>query len=113
MVNIQKVKTLALQFPETVEAPHFEKTSFRVGGKIFATLNTRDQRATVKLSEKDQDLFCLMKGGVIYPVANKWGKQGWTIVELPKVTASVLKEVLKTAYCTVAPRRLSKMLIPD
>ena len=112
MVTVQKVKTLALQFPETEEAPHFEKTSFRVGGNIFATLNEKDCRATVKLKPPDQDLFCLIKGGFIYPVPNKWGKQGWTIVELPKVTASVLKDVLKTAYCTVAPLRLAKLVDP-
>jgi predicted DNA-binding protein (MmcQ/YjbR family) len=113
MVTIRKVKTLAMQFPETEEAPHFEKTSFRVGGKIFATLNEKDRRVTVKLGATDQDLFCLVKGGYIYPVPNKWGKQGWTIVELPKVTASVLKEVFKTAYCIVAPSRLSKLVQPD
>jgi hypothetical protein len=113
MVTIQKVKTLALQFPETEEAPHFEKTSFRVGGRIFATLNEKDRKVTVKLAATDQDLFCLLKGDFIYPVPNKWGKQGWTIVELPKITASVLKEVLKTAYCTVAPMRLSKLVQLD
>lgn len=37
MVSIEAFRKLALSFPEVTEEPHFEKTSFRVKGKIFAT----------------------------------------------------------------------------
>lgn len=37
MVTRKTLIALALSFPETSEAPHFDKTSFRVRGKIFAT----------------------------------------------------------------------------
>jgi hypothetical protein len=35
---------------------------------------------------------------VIYPVPNKWGKQGWTFVELDKVEEETLIDALTTAY---------------
>ena len=39
MVSIDTFRKLALSFDEAVEQPHFEKPSFRVNKKIFATLD--------------------------------------------------------------------------
>ncbi len=36
MVSFAQIKEIALSLPETSEAPHFEKISFRVNKKIFA-----------------------------------------------------------------------------
>lgn len=85
MVSIKAFRKLALSFPETTELPHFENTSFRVMKKIFATLSENRERACLKFSEIDQSAFCSFDETVIYPVPNKWGKQGWTLVELNKV----------------------------
>lgn len=41
MVSIDTLRKLALSFPEVTEEPHFEKTSFRVKKKIFATYDGR------------------------------------------------------------------------
>ncbi|MEQ8245768.1 MmcQ/YjbR family DNA-binding protein [Fulvivirga sp.] len=110
MITTKDLRQLALSFPEATEEPHFEKTSFRVKKKIFATHDTNNNRLTIKLSEADQDLFSLIDKSMIYPVANKWGKQGWTIVELSKVSEEVLKDALATAYCEVAPKKLADMV---
>ncbi len=75
MVNTETFRQLALSFPEVTEQPHFEKASFRIGKKIFATLNIEHDRACIKLSETDQDVFCTFDRSVIFPVPNKWGKQ--------------------------------------
>ncbi|GHB72817.1 MmcQ/YjbR family DNA-binding protein [Persicitalea jodogahamensis] len=113
MPTSDTLRQLALAFPETSEQPHFDKTSFRVGKKIFATLNVKFNRATLKLSGKDQDLFCLYDPTVMYPVPNKWGKQGWTQIDLGKVPDEMLKDALRAAYCEVAPRRLAKLAERD
>jgi hypothetical protein len=57
MVTIDTHRKLALSFPEVTEKPHFEKTSFRVKKKIFATYDDKLQRACIKLSEIDQNVF--------------------------------------------------------
>ena len=100
-------RKLALSFPEAVEAPHFEKASFRVAKRIFATLSATDHQACVKLSEIDQSVFCAFDKAVIFPVPNKWGKQGWTLINLKSVKKAMLLDALAAAYCSVAPGRLS------
>jgi hypothetical protein len=107
MVTIPSFKKLALSFPESVELPHFENISFRVNKKIFATLSEKSRRACVKLSEIDQSVFSAFDTTIVFPVPNKWGKQGWTFVELSKVRKEMLKDILTTAYCGIAPKRLS------
>src|SRR5690606_6058359 len=89
MVSIGTFRKLALSFPETTEAPHFEKTSFRVKKKIFATYDDVNKRATIKLSEIDQDTFSSIAETIIFPVPNKWGRQGWTIIALKRVNKSL------------------------
>lgn len=105
MVTFETLRKLAMSFDEVTEEPHFEKTSFRVRKKIFVTYDEKTHRATVKLSEVDQDVFSLAGKGAIYPVDNKWGKRGWTIVELKEVSRPLLTDVITTAYREVAPRR--------
>lgn len=113
MVTVEKLRKLALSFPETTEEPHFEKTSFRVRKKIFATYGDKVKRVTVKLSEIDQDIFSSVDKTAIYPVKNKWGKQGWTTIELEMVSWELFVEVLTTAYCEVAPKKLGTLVRPD
>ena len=116
MISSDAFRQLALSFPEVAEQPHFDKPSFRVGKKIFATLNLKEQRATLKLSEREQDLFSVYDRTIIYPVPNKWGQQGWTHVNLTRVPEEMLKDTLTAAYCEVAPPRLAavvKSQVPD
>lgn len=101
MVNNDTFKQLALSFPEATEMPHFEKASFRIKNKIFATLDTAQQLVCLKLSLIDQSVFCAINSSIIYPVNNKWGKQGRTLVQLKKVKKNLLKEMLSKACLTV------------
>lgn len=110
--NMATLRNLALSLPETTEAPHFEKTSFRVAKKIFITVDKKKQEACVKLSETDQDLFSLGDKTIVYPVPNKWGQQGWTIIDLTRVHPDLLREAIVTAYCEVAPKKLSIQIKP-
>ena len=110
MVEHDQFREMALSFREAIEEPHFEKPSFRVGKKIFATLNLVANRATIVLSEMDQDVFCLFDKEVMYPVPNKWGKMGWTHIDLAKVGEEMCVDALTQAYCEVAPNRLSSLI---
>lgn len=89
---------MALSFPNVLEKPHFEKTSFRVEDKIFATLVEDTKIATLKLSKSDQDEFCSIHGSAIYPVHNKWGEKGWTIVELKSISEELIMEIRTASY---------------
>ncbi len=112
MVTIDTLRKVALSFPEVTEEPHFEKTSFRVKNKIFATYDDKTKRTCIKLSEIDQDVFSTADKTIIFPVDNKWGKQGWTLIEMKKVHKDLFIDALATAYCEVAPRKLAAQLRP-
>jgi len=107
MADIKTFRQLALSFTEAIEVPHFDKPSFRVRKKIFATLDMAGHKAVLKFSETDQSAFCSFDKTIIYPVPGTWGKQGWTIVELQKIRMNMLKDALTTSYCTVAPKKLA------
>jgi len=113
MIDIETVREMALNFEEAVEQPHFEKSSFRVRKKIFATLDTEKKTLTLKLSPADQSAFSAFDDSVIYPVPGGWGRQGGTIVELDKVEKDMFEDALTTSYCTVAPRNLAEKYRPE
>ena len=100
---------MAISFPDVVEQPHFDKLSFRTPDKIFATLDIAKKLATIKLSEVDQFAFS-SKGAdpERYPVPNKWGKQGWTILDLDKIDEDLCQDALNTAYNEVKNKKQSK-----
>ena len=104
MIKTETFREIALSLPEAVEMPHFDKTSFRVKGKIFATLNKERELATIKLTDIDQNVFSLVNPGVIFPVPNKWGKHGWTHIELKKVKKNTLVDALTTSYYGAAKK---------
>jgi hypothetical protein len=110
MSDIEAFRRIAMSLPEVTEEPHFEKISFRVNKKIFATAVPVHNRATVKLSVIDQDVFCAFDNTIIYPVPNRWGKQGWTHIDLLKVREDMLTDILKTAYLGIAPKKLAELL---
>jgi predicted DNA-binding protein (MmcQ/YjbR family) len=110
MVNIQTLRSIALSLPETTEEPHFEKTSFRVKKKIFATYDDIQKRVCIKLTEIEQDIYCNINPQIIYPVKNKWGKQGWTLIDLQHIERKLLIDAIKSAYCTIAPKKLATQI---
>ena len=105
MVTNDTFRQIALSFPESVELPHFEKASFRFRKKIFATLSETERLASLKLTPEDQTKFCATDENLIYPVPNKWGQQGWSIVNLKNVDRELLTELLEAAFKTLSVKK--------
>lgn len=101
MVTAQEVEAWALALPHTVQLPHFEKKSFRIKNKIFATVDVKKNQLMVKLSENDQSVFCSYNPQIIYPVQGAWGRQGYTFIELKEVRKDLCREALCAAYNTL------------
>lgn len=108
MLSHETVRKLALSFEEAEELSHFEKPSFRIKKKIFATLDIKNNRVCLKLSVIDQSVFSAYDATVIYPVPNAWGKQGWTFVNLKKVRRDMFKDALTCAYEEVSKKHKKK-----
>ncbi len=108
----QSARELALSLPEAQEQPHFDKPSFRVRGRIFATLSESDARVTLKLAPADQLALNTLYGDAIRAVEGYWGQQGWTVVELDRIAAGPLQQLLLQSWRQVAPKRLIAMTEP-
>jgi hypothetical protein len=106
MVSVETVRKLAMSFPETEEKPHFEKASFRVSKKIFATLSADKKTCVVKLLPVDQSVFCDFDKRIFYAATGAWGKQGWTIIDLKKVRKAMLLDAVTLSWKNVAPKKL-------
>lgn len=93
-----KFTELALSFTNTEQAPHFDRTAFKLTGKrTFATLHHASNSANLKLTPQDQSEFCTLNE-FICPVPNKWGEQGWTTFDLANCPEDILKSALESAY---------------
>jgi predicted DNA-binding protein (MmcQ/YjbR family) len=104
MILVEPFRKLALSLNEVTEKPHFDKASFRTKEKIFATLDSMKNQASLKLSEIDQSIYCQIRPNFATPATGAWGKQGWTIFDLKKVQNNILIEALKKAYQNVTPK---------
>lgn len=105
MPTEKKLRNIALSFEGATEEPHFEKTSFRVKKKIFASYDGLNKLVCVKLNLIDQASFSSYDKKVMYPVPNKWGQQGWTFIRLDLVKEEMLTDALSTAYQTVIKKK--------
>ena len=104
-VSVDEARALALSLPEAVEQDHHGRPSFRVGGKIFATLWS-DERMNVMLDE----------GGIRTAVERwpavceevRWGTQLAAVgVSLARVEPDDLRGLLEDAWEGKAPQRLT------
>jgi hypothetical protein len=109
MVTIDAFRKFSLSLGEVSELPHFEKTSFRVNKRIFATLSETNHVACIKLSEMEQSVFCAFDKTIIYPVPNKWGNQGWTNIDLQKIRKDMLIDALTVAFNEVSRKAVKKI----
>jgi len=95
--------------PEASEAPHFHMASFRVGKKIFCTMDAAKARIMLKFDPEDQYNLVAGEPDAIAPVPGAWGRKGATHVQYEKLDLARLEPLIRLAWATVAPRRLSKV----
>jgi hypothetical protein len=105
MINEENFREFALSFENVEEKPHFEATSFRINGKIFASLEIEKLKACLKFSLENQNYFTNIDKA-IYPVDNYWGKSGWTYVEIKNIREELLIEALENAYKEVSKSKM-------
>jgi len=103
-VTTAEARKLALNLPEAVEQDHHGRPSFRVGGRIFATLWT-DDRMNVMVDEDGIRTAVERAPETCEPVW--WGKRLAAVaVTLSAVARSFQEEWLTDAWEGKAPRRL-------
>ena len=97
MATSADLRRIALSLSGTTEAAHFDRAAFKVA-RIYVTLAADGKTANFKFTPDEQELKCLTAPDAFAPVPNAWGKQGWTIATLAKLTSGELKSALETAW---------------
>jgi hypothetical protein len=103
-MNADEARALALALPEAVEADHHGRPSFRVRGRIFATLWT-PEALNVMASEPQIRAACDDEPETCTPVL--WGRRLAAVrVDLTRADAPLVASLLDEAWRGKAPRTL-------
>jgi len=96
----------ALALPDAAEAPHFEYTSFRVRGKIFATAPPDGRHLHVFVGDEERERALELHPEFVEKLW--WGKRVVGLrVTLAKAEAPVVKALLRQAWLRKAPKKLT------
>jgi hypothetical protein len=107
MATARDFRKIALSLEGTTEAPHFERTAFKVA-RIYATLASDGKTANFKFTPDEQELKCLVAADIFTPIPNAWGKQGWTTANLAKATVPELRAALEMAWRHALPAKKAR-----
>ena len=97
-MTANQFRRLALGLEGVVEAAHMNHPDFRVGGKIFATLQPGLERGMVQLSPEEQARFIEESPKTFEPAAGAWGRGGSTTVLLATADQELVGEALTLAW---------------
>jgi len=97
-VTAKDFRRLALGLEGVIEAEHMNHPDFRVGGKIFATLQPGLKKGMVSLSPDEQARFIEAAPKTFEPVAGAWGRGGATGVILAAADEEIVGEALTLAW---------------
>ena len=104
VISIERTRQLALALPEVVEQDHHGRPSFRVAGRIFATL-WDEHHLNVMLDEPG--IHTATQGAPESCREFWWGKRlGAVSVDLAAAGDALVAELLTEAWELRAPRRL-------
>ena len=103
-MNVSEVRRLALALPEATEEPHFHLASFRVKGKIFATVAPDGSYMNVFVDDEQREIMVTVDPKAYETL--KWGKIGYLHVHLAAAKARDVKALLRAAWERKAPKKL-------
>jgi hypothetical protein len=101
-------RALALSLEGAEERSHMGHPDFRVNGRIFASLQADERRATVMITPDEQASLLAQAPGMFVPAAGAWGRQGCTTIVLEGADRALVRGALLLAWerkAAVAPPR--------
>ena len=105
MADVEQTRAFALSLPESTQEPHFDMTSFRVRGKIFATVTPDDYWLHVFVTEPEISASVADDPAAFEPLL--WGNAVRGVrVRLAAASLNRVHELLAESWRRKAPRRL-------
>ena len=104
-MKVAQVRQFALSLPQASEEPHFHYASFRVHGKIFATLPPEGDHLHVFVAEEERQAALAVDPGFLEKL--HWGKKVVGLrVTLAKAKPKVVQRLLTQSWARKAPKAL-------
>ncbi len=97
MATAKDFRRIALSLEGTMEAPHFDRTAFKVR-RIYATLAPDGRTANLMLTPDEQALKCEVAPDAFSRIPNAWGERGATTATLANLSVAELRNALETAW---------------
>jgi hypothetical protein len=111
-MKMADVRGFALSLPQVTEEPHFHLSSFRVKGKIFATVPPGETHLHVFVDGDELELMPAAQPKAYEKLL--WGKRVAGLrVTLAAAQADDVKDLVRTAWRRKAPKKLAAALGDD
>lgn len=105
-MTLADLRALALSMPEAHEEPHFDRTSFRVGKKIFATATPDGREAMVRVHPVASCLALIESEPATFFSYGGWTERGGALgIRLARVDARFLRKLVEDSWARIAPKR--------
>lgn len=109
----ERFRALVLALPDVVEASHHDHPDFRVGGRIFASLNGPGLAfGMALLAPEEQEAFVRSAPAAFEPSKGAWGRRGCTKIHLAVAPEAAVRAALAAARrhveAAAAAKRTSK-----
>lgn len=102
------LRKLALALPDAEEIETWGHPTFRVRNKMFAGMAADGSTCSLKASPEEQRA-CVGSDPDTFFVPKYVGKHGWIGINLDRVEADELEELVTEAWRMTAPKRLLKV----
>jgi len=104
-MKLADVRRCAMSWPEVAEQPHFEFTSFRVRGKIFATVPPEQDRVRLFVGDSVREQALAMHPQWAHKLL--WGSKVVGLrVELAMAAPAIVTQLIGQAWAHKAPKSL-------
>lgn len=104
-MKLEEARRFALSLPEATEEPHFEMSSFRVRGKIFATVPSDGEYLHVFVDEAEAHASVTEDPSAFEELW--WGRRlSGVRVNLRVAAAKAVFELLEESWRRKAPKRV-------
>jgi hypothetical protein len=103
-MDVDAVRQFALSLPDATEEPHFHFTSFRINGKIFATMPPSNDLLHVFAPEEDRELAIAANPKICETL--HWGKRVVGVkISLGSASRPLVEDLLRAAYDSKSKRK--------
>src|SRR5262245_9264391 len=107
MISGDAARAHALSLPDAEERETWGHPSVRVRDKIFMGMDTDGTQASVKASKEEQAAL-VEADPKTFGIADYTGRYGWVTVQLKRVKADEMRELIEESWRAIAPKRVVK-----